>query len=1321
MNKNNENENKSKSNSQSFKDKIAMFNKNASKSQYNQLPSKKIKNSQNNKTLPYSDKEKNQNEKEINKKVKEKEEKKVLKIINQANNKNNLTDNKSDKEINQPIENSNFKQSISIISKKEQSKEKENENNNNDNLKENPEKQKEKKNANNIVKEEEIKKEKKDNHIKIEKNNKIQKIKKGKDKIEEKKIKELNKIKKEENKENFKNKEISDINEERKRSLTIQESLKKMNLEQKRPKETNKDIFNKEKVPQIITEEKLENENIDLNNNNFNITLKDKSENLTAIKEKINVNENVQKTLQNTKNEKQPNINEENNNNLEKNKTKNYENLKSKYQADSKEKNISFSSNKSNQEINNHNVPKKIDLQAIFKDLNLEDVNKKFKESSWRESIIMQQKEENLGIAKKTENHPSKINKDIFLQSELISENEEFIKDTFCDIFFLTSFSKDKCQIMENSNNEQAECNHPNCNILPAIHPEIIYKYPKKDKKDLEINNIAASVCFPHGIKLCYEDNEEIIKTAKNYNSSFTSQLGERFFVITYHFFLKKNNADFESEHNITPIKYEFAKNEGKEMKEFIDEKNKDTLENLAKKEYIYIPYCACLISKYPFIKQIEKSLESIVKALSDENVNKKDLHEYISYIVNSIPSPPYHSKILFPLAYNNKLLTIQSPFFKDINKSMDNPLVILFNISEENILILFKLLIFEQKILIIGQDIDLVSQIILNFVTLLYPFEWIHTYIPVMSEKMITLLQAFLPFFNGMDTILFKKAKPILEKAPDGVFIFNIDSKTFELNDNYKLNSKISMKNKIPNIPKNLESLILKELKGMKINITKPKDWKEILNIHYHLKNLFMQIFTELLYDYKKYSYIVDNFPVFNKSLLVKDKGKESNFYSEFTSTQLFQMFLQNSLIHPDDKEFYFEKRLSDYEEIKKVGGTTEIILEKMFEKFKADNDDFFKLNKTYAIKPYFIKEFKNFENNLPKQIETNDVVQFLSKHYNNQIYANMIIEGILPENKRIFHNLIELSNDNDPEKIEIYYTPNQKNKIYDKKNSEINTKKSDEKLKKIKIIEKVSVSKEEEIKKNDLKLSEDSLNEKFGLSEEEIDEIKDNIKEIMTRIYRSDIRKINEDKRILSDSLKTQFGKNYFINILSNGYKQDYIVKNLVNEFYYFFSEIIFNTLQDILKLDENEENMVYAMKLLKSCQYIGTTKSKKFMLKNYKVDKLLSDELYHKLENYTLFNNKRFLEIWIEDEMTKNELNLKKSLKVKISIFKENSECKLYVEHIYSLFEKLINIMIKIKIDNSTIYSNINELAKEYSLDENQKNQITKLLEKLKIHKS
>ena len=57
--------------------------------------------------------------------------------------------------------------------------------------------------------------------------------------------------------------------------------------------------------------------------------------------------------------------------------------------------------------------------------------------------------------------------------------------------------------------------------------------------KGLEINNLAASICFPNGIKMCYEEDEEKIKTVKNYRSSFTNQVGERFFAVTYHFFLE--------------------------------------------------------------------------------------------------------------------------------------------------------------------------------------------------------------------------------------------------------------------------------------------------------------------------------------------------------------------------------------------------------------------------------------------------------------------------------------------------------------------------------------------------------------------------------------------------------------------------------------------------------------------------------------------------------------------------------------------------------------------------------------------------------------
>ena len=1307
MNKNNENENKPKSNSQAFNDKIAMFNMNTSKSQSNQLPPKKIQNSSNNKTMPDSKKEKIQNENQ-------KEEKNVLKIINQINNKNNLNDNKVDKEKKQPIENKNFKASLSVFSNKvKEIEEKENEkknNNNDNNSKENPVKQKEKKNKNIIPKKEEKGKEKIDNKPKkekTEKNNQIQIEEKEKENNSEKNIKEINinKYEEDKDKEDNKNKEMLETNEERKRSLTIKERLKRMNIDQKKPKENSKNITNKEKQSQKIIGEKPEKkeeiENNDSNNNSSNKTVEvekkiqtnNENEILTETQEKqekIIIPEDIQKKLQNPKNTKQTNINKEKENNPEKNKVKNnnsnltnMERLKSIYQPNPKEKISESTSNKNISSINNNNAPKK--------------------------------------------------NEEIFLQSKLISKNEKYDKDSFCDSFFMASFSKDNCQILENSNDIPAECNHPNCSILPAISPEIVFKYPPKDRKELEINNVAASVCFPNGIKLCYEENEEYIIASKDFSSAFTSQIGDRFFAITYHFYLKKKNSEFESEQNMTPFKYEKEKYKGKETSDLNVDQNKDSLikfnilRNLAKKEYVYIPYCACLISKYPFINQIEKSLESIIKAICDEKVNKKDLNKYISYIVNSIPSPPYHSKILFPLAYNNKLAIIQYPYFKDLNKSMDNPLIILDYINEENILILFKLLIFEQKILIVGKDIDIVSQIILNFVTLLYPFEWIHTFIPVMSEKMINLLQAFLPFFNGMNTILFKKAKPILENAPDGIFIYNMDSKTFELNNNYKSDTVIPIESNIQNFPKYIEQLILKELKGMKTNFLKAKemkDFKEILSIHFHLKNLFLQIFTELLYDYKKYSHIVDNFPVFNKSLLVKDKGKESDFYLEFTSTQLFQMFIQNSLLHPENKEYYFEKRLSDYDEIKKMGATKELyIYDKLTEKYKVDTDNFFKLNKTYVMKPYFIKEFKDYEKNLSKKINISDITQFLLNHYNQPNYANMIVEGILPANKRIFNGPIELSNDDDPEKIEIYYPPEQKKEIDKKFKSELNTNEnSSSKLKEIKMIE--MGPKKEEIKNNEIKISESLLNKENKLTEEEMDDIKDNIKEIMTRMYRSDLKKIEQDKNILIDSLKTKFGRDYFINILSNGYKQDNLVKNLVNESYYFFSEVIFDTLSYILKLEENDENMVNTMKLLKSCQYIGTTKNKKklIIIKSKKFDSLLSDEIYSKLENYTLFNNKRFWEIWIDDDLKKDELNIKKLLKENSYKNKGSKEYKSYIKNIYSLLEKLILIMIKINIDSNTIFINMNELAKEYSLDENKKKQLKgKILEQIQTHKS
>ena len=101
--------------------------------------------------------------------------------------------------------------------------------------------------------------------------------------------------------------------------------------------------------------------------------------------------------------------------------------------------------------------------------------------------------------------------------------------------------------------------------------------------------------------------------------------------------------------------------------------------------------------------------------------------------------------------------------------------MIILEHFSINNIISIFKLLIFEQKIIVIGEDMDKISEIILNLISLIYPFEWIHTYIPVMSMKMLKFLESFLPFLNGMNISLYNEAKSFLAKSED-VFVINVD-----------------------------------------------------------------------------------------------------------------------------------------------------------------------------------------------------------------------------------------------------------------------------------------------------------------------------------------------------------------------------------------------------------------------------------------------------------------------------------------------------------------------------------------------------------------
>ena len=895
----------------------------------------------------------------------------------------------------------------------------------------------------------------------------------------------------------------------------------------------------------------------------------------------------------------------------------------------------------------------------------------------------------------------------VFLNEKIISNSEEKEDDNnkYCECFFIVSFPTEEGKIAPNSESYPSDCRHKICSMLPAMEPDIIYKYPE-NISNFEINNLAASICFPNGIKLCYEDNDEKIKNIKNYRSTLTNLNGNMFFVYTYHFYVKMSNEEFRTIYSMNPIRYQLTTYQDELCTIFTEEleenivKKLDVYSECNFKENVYIPFCLGLISKYPYYPQMEKSLSSIFEGINNMKSETNIINNLITYILRSIPTPPKNSKISFALPYTNKICEIYYPYFHDILLYGNNPMIILEYFSINNIICIFKLLILEQKVLVIGKDMDKISEIILNFISLLYPFEWIHTFIPVMSMKMLKFLQSFLPFLNGMNLFLFKEAKYLLSKS-DNVFIINIEEDVIDISNNLKKKDKsfkgYNYVNKnFPALPKAIENLLLKELKLIKIELEKYKNYNifDKQAINNRIKNLFLQVFVELLSEYDKYTYIVDDYPVINAFSMINDKPKQDKkFYEELTSTQMFQMFVQKSLFN-EELNVYFDNKIKKCVKLKKSGNSFERIVNIQSQIFDEEFSSSQKINKNYIIKPYLIQDYNKFEEdmkNKKKSITLKDINEFIFSQ-------NFKDEGKNKNrsNKHIIDKLFKFNKENNPNSYKIFLIPNNiMNKKEETNLEKINLNSINKRKRrstKIKIISGEKENNEEVRYAYIIKEKEDELNE------EQKEEIVDNIKDIMKKVFKSKLDNIKEDKEILMDSVKTKFGRDYFVNIMSSGNKKNIAIKIVENDSFNFLKYIIFNVLLNILKLEENNHNLFSAIKLTKACLYIKTIKNKK--------EVSLSDEIFSQLEDYSLYKNKLFWQNWIEDELSTDEINIYQILKLNgDESIKNDRRYILYMKNSYRIIDKLFGVMVKLKLSNFFIYSTYSELSREYIFDDEQ----------------
>ena len=818
-----------------------------------------------------------------------------------------------------------------------------------------------------------------------------------------------------------------------------------------------------------------------------------------------------------------------------------------------------------------------------------------------------------------------------------IKAKRKIERETFCEAFFIASFPCKNGKVIENSQSFPAACGHKKCSVFPAMKPEIIMRYPLEDTKNLELNNLAATICFPTGIKVCYNE-EEPTNMIDDYLTSLTNQKGERYYMMTYHFYQKINNSEYTTHYEMYPLKNHLMKfgdsylalsDEG--FTEKIIKKVQETLElceELGFREYVYVPFCICIISKYPYAYEMTRSLQSIFNVISEEEIMgflKTDfkINDLIMYLVNSIPIPiEKNTRAKFYIPFFEKGISLKCPKLDDINIVNINYMQLIDLFSIDNFIIIIRLLLFEKKILFIDDNYTRLSEVSDAFISLLYPFQWIHTYIPIMSDQMLKYLETFLPFLNGVHSSLMPLVTQLICSNEfddsDEIFLIYIKEGRIDLSSTLrKKKIKVAkyIQNNIPPLPASIEKNVKSKLteiknaynKNMKVTpkrysrVSKPVDPSQF---DINIRDALIKMFVEMFKDYPKYMCILDNDVVFNKNSFMKSVNKaDKKFYETFIGdTQIFQQFTQSIFTEECD---YFNKMIRT-EEAENNSEFSGIPLEIQNEK-------------VYVIPPVYLgtqeKENKAIERYVCQYYPTDLESNFVAKEQ----YKNH--DGIIMPSHRIIPSVPDIEEeDYNNDNCLVYFLPNQKN---------VSMKRSllrDSSVQVFEAVKNQAINKDE-IEKQGLKKTFTSANFKEELKDSEKEDIKDIIKDYLKKIFKSE--KIEyKDPKIKTEILniiKRPFAREFFVSLLSSNLKNVVLLRS---HSFTFLRFLIYNVLVEILQIAETDKLFEEVYLLIKSTIYFGTEYKKKTLT--------LFENLKKKIRNYPFINQKNFWNIWFEKEM-------------------------------------------------------------------------------------
>jgi len=545
------------------------------------------------------------------------------------------------------------------------------------------------------------------------------------------------------------------------------------------------------------------------------------------------------------------------------------------------------------------------------------------------------------------------------------------------------------------------------------LKPGIISKFPPINKSYINIDDSLCTLCFPDGFKL-----EKYEKLPECEIMNFL--LGNYFYSIEYplkyvtclkmyesldnyyslHLKLKENINNFEIRKTSKNIfnRELFLESENVSRNSVAPNKVIDYLINDSNKikesefNKYYFPKVICFVSLKPFYNYQKEILLQIYDYYKNQENIKKPLEKIVLNILCNIPMPPKGLNIYhYNLEENYKTVDIKEVRMNKL-KNVDDDLFVMFKYFNANNLIeIFKYVLFETKTIVFGTKINDLCSFINGLISILYPFTYPFQVSSCIHENAFEVLESISPYIIGVN----KKYNDSFF-AENNIEIKGISFITVDLDNKEYI---INVIDELPNFPKNLVKRLKTRLES---NIKKYEKNKNEENEENWICYSFFEFYLNIMHNYGDYlsnENFKKNYKISSLKVMFKIKefveshsNNERDFYKKFVETQMFNDFIFKKMIPKD------------------INDKLEILF---FDEYinKKNNKKLFSKNKPIIF--LNSKEYEYKENiSIPKVRELNKKEK---KRYSD---TNYIINNLLLAQEVVIENqneVIDLYKDND------------------------------------------------------------------------------------------------------------------------------------------------------------------------------------------------------------------------------------------------------------------------------------------------------------------